>query len=393
MYKAFTEKPIQRIGEDGKRLGRQKIGLPPEKLLEMYRDMLRARLFDEKLVLILRQGKTSFYSQSTGMEGTQIGLAHAIRAGHDWVWPYYRDQGLMLALGVPARDLLAQFMGLESDQSKARQMPHHFSSRAHRVVSCSSSIANQVAPAAGMAMAQKYLGLDEITVCTFGDGATSEGDWHAGVNMAAVNGAPVLFVCENNQYAISAGLESQMKCKNVSSKGRAYGIPGYFVDGQDVVAVQEVMLQAAEEVRAGGGPVLVEALTYRIGTHSSADDDSKYRSREEVQLWKSRDPIMRLERYLECEGILPDATGRQALQQSIRSELEQILHQLNLESGPSWRSMFEDVYSDLPLHLQEQYQSLEVEQLALERAEALRRAGSRERAEVNATQLIGEGSY
>lgn len=359
MYTAFSEKPIQVIAPDGTWHSKP-VDVSENKLTAMYWDMVKARMFDEKLVPVLRQGKTSFYSQSTGMEATQIGLAHAMRPGHDWLWPYYRDQALVLALGVSMKHILAQFMGVASDECKGRQMPHHFSSKEHRVVSVSSSIANQIAPATGMAMAQKYLGLDEITVCTFGDGATSEGDWHAGVNMAAVNEAPILFVCENNQYAISAGLSHQMRSKNVAIKGQGYGIPGYFVDGQDILAVFSVMQQAAEEVRSGKGPVLVECLTYRIGTHSSADDDSRYRPREEVDLWRNRDPITRFERFLERQGLMP--TGEiEERKNAIRAELDLAVSELESEDGPLWDTMFEDVYSDFPIHLQEQYKGLERE--------------------------------
>ncbi|MBB6098899.1 2-oxoisovalerate dehydrogenase E1 component alpha subunit [Deinobacterium chartae] len=365
MFKPFTDQPIVRIGEDGKKIGRWSLDLEAAQLLRLWRDMVRARIFDEKLVTLLRQGKTSFYAQSSGMEATQVGIAHGIRAGYDWVWPYYRDQGLALAAGFPLKDLVAQSLGTNDDLCKGRQMPHHFGSAEHRFVSISSSIANQVAPATGTAMAQKYLGSDEITVCTFGDGATSEGDWHAGLNMAGVAKAPVLFVCENNQWAISAGIATQTASQGIAIKAKAYGMPGYFVDGQDVLAVREVIREVAERVRSGEGPALVECLTYRIGTHSSADDDSRYRSREEVELWRGRDPIRRFERFLEAEGLLPDAETLSGIRAEINAEIDGVLAEAENNGYPTWDSMFDDVYADLPPHLEEQREFLRREQEAL----------------------------
>lgn len=364
MYKPFTEKPIQKVGEDGKKIGRWTLELSEVQLRRLHRDMLRARIFDEKLVTLLRQGKTSFYAQCSGMEGTQVGIAHGVRAGHDWFWPYYRDQGLALALGVSMRDLMAQCLGVAGDLNKGRQMPHHFGVKGANFVSISSSIANQVAPATGSAMAQKYLGSDEITVCTFGDGATSEGDWHAGMNMAGVNKAPCLFVCENNQWAISVGVAHQTASENIAVKARAYGMPGYYVDGQDVLAVQSVVSEVAEAVRAGEGPALVECLTYRLGSHSNADADAekRYRSREEVAEWQARDPIARFERFLAHEGLEIGADEKAALRTEISRELDEAIAWADASGEVPLAGMFDDVYAELPPHLAEQRAALLAEQ-------------------------------
>ncbi|WP_027481179.1 thiamine pyrophosphate-dependent dehydrogenase E1 component subunit alpha [Deinococcus pimensis] len=363
MHKPFTDKPIQRIGEDGRKIGRWTLDLTEDQLRTMHRDMVRARVFDEKLVTILRQGKTSFYAQSSGMEGTQVGLAHAVRPGHDWIWPYYRDQGLAIGLGVSVRDLLAQCLGTSEDLCRARQMPHHFGVRNYNFVSISSSIANQVAPATGTAMAQQYLGTDEITVCTFGDGATSEGDWHAGLNMAGVAKAPIMFVCENNQWAISVDFKGQTASTNIAVKAHAYGMPGYYVDGNDVLAVHSVVSEVAERMRAGEGPALVECLTYRIGSHSNADADAEkqYRSREEVELWRSRDPITRFERFLAAEGLSVDAA---AIRAAAQREVEDAITATEATGTPGWDVMFEDVYEDVPAHIALQREYVRAEQEA-----------------------------
>jgi len=356
MIKPFTDKPIQRIGEDGKKIGRWSLDLSEAELRTLHRDMLRARVFDEKLITLLRQGKTTFYAQCSGMEATQVGIAHGARSGHDWFWPYYRDQGIALALGISMYDLMAQCLGVAGDLNKGRQMPHHFGVKKYNFVSISSSIANQVAPATGTAMAQKYLGTDEITICTFGDGATSEGDWHAGVNMAGVNKAPILFVCENNQWAISVDFKRQTASENVAVKAKAYGMPGYYVDGQDVLAVREVVRTVGDQVRAGEGPALIECLTYRMGSHSNADADAekRYRSRDEVEHWKRRDPISRFERFLELEGITFDADERAALRAEINRELDDAIARADATGEPAVNTMFDDVYADMPAHLAQQ---------------------------------------
>lgn len=331
MFAAFTPQPIRLIELDGTPTGPLP-DLDDAFLLRIYQNLWQARRFDERLVLMLRQGLTSFYVQASGMEATQVGLGHAIRAGIDWVWHYYRDQALALTLGVPVEQLLWQMMGSRLDRYQGRQMPHHFGSLEQRMVPPSSSIANQVPPATGCALAQKYLGLDEITVCTFGDGATSEGDWHAGLNMAAVQEAPILFVCENNQWAISAPLSQQSHSLNIAIKAQSYGIDGYYVDGQDVLAVYAVCQQAADQIRHTGKPVLVECLTYRYGSHSSADDDSQYRNPHDVAYWKQQDPIARYGLFLQQRGLLPSpqaqAEAEHAWQQQMQNAIEQAMDYL-----------------------------------------------------------------
>ena len=364
MIQPFTPEPIRYVAEDGVPLRPLPPAFTPGRLRELHAQMLRAREFDRKLITLLRQGRTTFYAQSSGMEATQVGLASSIRVGHDWVWPYYRDHTLGLAMGVPMFELLSQCLGTNSDTSRGRQMPHHFAARAQNFVSISSSIASQVPPAAGNAMAQKYLGTDEITVTTFGDGATSEGDWHAGLNMAGAAQAPCLFVCENNQWAISTNLRAQTASENIHIKAKAYGMPGFYVDGNDIVAVIEVCTHAAEWVRAGNGPALVECLTYRVGSHSNADADAEksYRTREEVQEWLGRDPITRVEALLSHLGHPVDAAERAALIARTHREVDEEVRRAEATGQPDWRIVFEDVYADLPMHLREQERELRAEQ-------------------------------
>ena len=363
MIKPHTPAPIRYVAEDGQIVQTLPARYTPELLRELHHSMLQAREFDRKLITLLRQGRTTFYAQSSGMEATQVGLARSVRAGHDWVWPYYRDHTLGLALGVPMFELISQCLGTNSDPSRGRQMPHHFASARLNFVSISSSIASQVPPAAGSAMAQKYLGTDEITVCTFGDGATSEGDWHAGMNMAGAAGAPCLFVCENNQWAISTNLRGQTASETIHIKAKAYGMPGLYVDGNDIVAVMEVCTHAAEYVRAGNGPALVECLTYRVGSHSNADADAEknYRTRDEVNEWLGRDPIMRVEKLLEAMGAPIESEQRAELIAQTHREVDGHVLAAEATGSPDWQIIFEDVYSDLPSHLREQAAALRAE--------------------------------
>lgn len=343
MHKPFTDKPISMVGEDGKKIGRWSLDLDATQLTRIYGHMVAARVLDEKLVTLLRQGKTSFYAQCSGQEATQVGAAHAIRPGHDWVYPYYRDQGLGLALGVPVLEIVAQALGKNADPNKGRQMPQHFGSRRLNFVSVCSSIASQLPPAAGTAISQKVRGTDEVTLVTFGEGATSEGDWHAGLNFGGVYGAPIVYLCENNSYAISVGFSGQTAARNVCVKAHAYGMPGYLVDGQDVLAVRSVVKEAADRARSGGGPSLIEAVTYRYGSHSSADDDTKYRARDEVELWRGRDPIVRFRRFLEREGVWSEELETR-LRSEATAEVDAAIREAEASGDPGATDFFDDVY-------------------------------------------------
>src|SRR5699024_8700992 len=274
----FTHEPITALDEAGRWTARFAPGLDDETLLELYRDLVTARLIDERMHKLLRTGKTSFIAPSGGHEAAQVGIAHAMRRGHDWAFPYYRDLGLATALSSP-ETVLAQFLATRDDLCKGRQMPCHFSSVEDRIYAVFSSIASQVPPAVGPAMGAQVLGTDEVVVVTFGDGATSAADCAAAMSMAAVRTAPIVFAGQNNGYAISVGLDQQTRSKRIADKARGYDIPGYLVDGMDAMAVYHVMHQAIEDARAGHGPSLVDLNVYRYGPHSSSDDDSYYRSR------------------------------------------------------------------------------------------------------------------
>ncbi len=287
------------------------LGLTEKDVLRMFELMILARTLDERMWVLQRQGKIAFVISGQGQEGCQVGSAYALRPGVDWVHPYYRDMAVVLTLGMTAHDLMLSAFGkFEDPSSGGRQMPAHFGDPRHKIISGSSPVITQVVQAAGIALASKIRGEDVVTVTYFGEGATASGDFHEGLNWAGIHKLPVIFICENNLYAISEHQSKEMAISNVADRAVAYGFPGVTVDGNDVLAVYEATKRAVERARSGAGPTLIEAKTYRLIPHSSDDDDRIYRTRQEVEGWKQRDPIVRLRQYLQEQAILTDALER-----------------------------------------------------------------------------------
>jgi 2-oxoisovalerate dehydrogenase E1 component alpha subunit len=297
-------------------IARPSARLNEDSLLEMYWYMLLSRRLDERAWVLHRQGKIAFHISAMGHEATQVGTAFAINRGVDYVYPYYRDLAMTLAIGLTAQDFMLGLFGKEGEPSSGgRQMPSHFSSRRLNICSVSSPVASQVPQAAGTAFAIKYkqktglIDASDITqprlaLTSLGEGSTSQGDWHEGLNWAGVHNLPFICLVENNIYAISVPLEQQMAVANVADRASAYGMTGVVVDGNDILAVYDVVRRAVERAYNGDGPTLIEAKTYRTVPHSSDDDDRSYRTREEVEEWKHKDPIVRFQQYLFSEGIL-----------------------------------------------------------------------------------------
>src|SRR2546427_4115659 len=299
----------------------QQLGLSDRDLLDMYRTMVTARLCDEAQFRLNRQGKAPFVVPVSGHEGCQIGSAWPFQRGKDVFVPYYRDMGICLVAGMGPLDVFLAVFGKKKDPSSGgRQMPAHWSSRRLGIVTGSSPIATQIPHAAGIAYAARYRGEDAVVGCWFGDGATSEGDWHEGLNFAGIHKLPIVWYCENNKYAISVPLSKQMAVKNVAVRAAAYGFEGVVVEGNDVLACYEASKRAVEKARSGGGPTLIEMKTYRFHPHTSDDDDRTYRSREEVEEAKRNDSIILFGNYLIELGLI-DLDGVQAL----RAELKQMV--------------------------------------------------------------------
>ncbi|MGZ8584246.1 MAG: thiamine pyrophosphate-dependent dehydrogenase E1 component subunit alpha [Actinomycetota bacterium] len=281
------------------------LGLGSDDLLSMYRTMVTARLIDEAAFRLNRQGKAPFVVPVSGHEGCQVGTAWPLRRGRDVWLPYYRDVAVVLVAGMtPYEIFLGLFAKAEDPSSGGRQMPSHWGSRRLGIISHSSPISTQIPHAAGIAYAAKLRGEDTVTACWFGEGATSEGAWHEGLNFSGIHRLPVIWVCENNQYAISVAQKKQMAVDNVADRAAGYGFPGVVVDGNDVLACYAAMTTAVERAQAGEGPTLIEAKTYRFFPHTSDDDDRSYRSREEVEEAKHHDPLHLFEHTLRKAGVL-----------------------------------------------------------------------------------------
>ena len=302
----------QEVEAKGGQSRHRSLGLSDDQALRIYEVMRLARAIDDRMWLINRQGRAPFVISCQGQEGAQVGTAAALRPGHDWVAPYYRDAGVILWFGMTARDQMLSFFARREDpNSGGRQMPGHFGSRRLHIVTGGSPVATQLLHAAGVALASKQRKEDAVTAAYFGEGAASQGDCHEAMNFAGIHKLAVIFVCENNGYAISVPQSRQMAIQNLADRAAGYGFPGVVVDGNDVLACYEVTRQAVERARRGEGPTLIEAKTYRFTPHSSDDDDKRYRQAEEVAIWRQKDPIQRYATYLRESGILTDPVERE----------------------------------------------------------------------------------
>jgi pyruvate dehydrogenase E1 component alpha subunit/2-oxoisovalerate dehydrogenase E1 component alpha subunit len=331
-------------------------GMSAELLLRAYREMKRLRLLDARMILLQRQGRVGFYGACTGQEATPIAAALAIEPS-DWVFQALRESVMMLVRGFPLTTYLAQIYGNSGDILKGRQMPSHMSGRQVNQVSWSSCLGPQLPQAVGAAWAAKLKGDKVVTLGFVGDGATSEPDFHAAMTFAGVYRVPCVIICQNNHWAISVPSSRQTASATFAVKGRAYGVPSVRVDGNDVLALYRIISEAVARARAGRGPTFIEALTYRIGAHSTSDDPTRYRAQEEVELWMERDPQARLRRHLVHRGLLDDAADA-ALEQELNAEIAAAVTAIEGLPPPARDSLFDDVYKELPWNLAEQREEL-----------------------------------
>ncbi len=345
---------LQFLSDSGK-AGAGAPSLPKGRLLELYGQMLRTRLLDERMINLQRQGRIGFYVPSTGEEAAQIGCALAT-GKRDWVYPSYRVPGLHLALGASLSDMVANCFGNDADLCKGRQMPVHYAFAAQRLMSISSPIGTHIIQAVGTAYAQKLRGEKACTWAWFGDGGTSSNDFHSGMNFAGVWKAPCVMVCTNNQWAISVPLEKQTASETIACKAEAYGMPGLRVDGNDVLAVVKAATEAAERARGGQGPTLLELMTYRRGPHSSSDDPTRYRGNQADE-WLRRDPILRFRKHLELVDLW-SAEQERELVERLKAGINEAVAAAEKAPQPALETLFGDVYAKVPRHLREQYEDL-----------------------------------
>ncbi len=281
------------------------VGLADADLVAMYRTLALARAVDERLWILNRAGRIPFVISGQGHEGAQVGLAWALQRGHDWIAPFYRSIATCLAFGMSARDLmLAQYAKASDPGSGGRQMPGHYSSLEHHIVSVSSPVATQILHAVGIALAAKLRGTGQVAVAIMGEGSSNQGDVHEALNFAAIHVLPFVLIVENNGYAISVPAERQVSVKDVAMRAAGYGIPGVVVDGTDVLSCYAAGREAVERARGGGGPTLIEAKVTRLTAHSSDDQQTKYRTEDDLAEGRAHDPLPIFREQLRDAGLL-----------------------------------------------------------------------------------------
>ncbi|GAB2675840.1 thiamine pyrophosphate-dependent dehydrogenase E1 component subunit alpha [Aliiglaciecola sp. 3_MG-2023] len=323
---------------------------------KILKTMHYIRILDERMIAAQRQGRISFYLACTGEEAATIGSAAALEP-QDMIMSQYREQGSLAYRGYTTKQFMDQMFSNQKDPNKGRQMPIHYGDKALNFMTISSPLGTQIPQASGYSYGQKMAGLDALTICYFGEGAASEGDFHAGLNMAAVLNCPVIFLCRNNGYAISTPAEEQFAGDGIASRGIGYGVRTIRVDGNDVLAVFAATKKAREVALKEKCPVLIEAMTYRLAAHSTSDDPTGYRSKEEEAKWRLKDPLLRFEKWMKSKGWLDEEAIKHFASES-RQEVLQTLKQVEKEPINPIEDIIEDVYDAPPWHLKEQLQSL-----------------------------------
>ncbi|HEX3772868.1 MAG TPA: pyruvate dehydrogenase (acetyl-transferring) E1 component subunit alpha [Polyangiaceae bacterium] len=347
-----SAKVIRVLSDDGTLDPRHDPGLSDPEVIDIYRWMVTTRQLDERLVALQRQGRIGFHVGSLGEEAAIIGSAFAMRKA-DWLFPCYREFGAALMRGLPLQTFVDNMFGNANDTVQGRQMPDHYTCREVGWASISSPVGTQITQAVGFSWGAKIDGKDLASLVYFGDGATSSTDFHSGMNFAGVFKVPTVFFCRNNGWAISVPVERQTATRTFAEKAAAYGIPGVRVDGNDLFAVVSVVREAVRRGSQGLGPTLIEAITYRMGGHSTSDDPNRYRATEQLKPWAERDPLERGRHYLERRKLWDDRK-EQALIAEIDQKFRAAVAVSEKTPMPPLESMFEDVYEKLPWHLQEE---------------------------------------
>jgi pyruvate dehydrogenase E1 component alpha subunit len=330
---------------------------PKDELLGYYKLMVLVRVLDDRMITFQRQGRVGFYIGAKSEEASHVASVAALR-DDDPVLPCYREPGAALMRGMTLRAFLDNMVGNRDDLAKGRQMPCHIAYAPGHYLSVSSPVGTQIPQAMGMGWASRIMdNCKRVPIVFFGDGATSQGDFHVAANFAGVFKIPVIFLCRNNQYAISTSFEKQTASDGIAIKSVAYGIEGIRVDGNDFFAVYHATKEAAKRARAGKGPTLIEAYMYRMGPHSSSDDPRAYRTDDEVKKWEKHDPILRLRKYLERKKWWSEKEEK-ALWEATDKEVLETFRAAEKVAAPDTADMFNEVYADMPWNLREQHEEL-----------------------------------
>lgn len=347
--------PVRRyLGDDGSPAIEP--GLDPALMKRMMRFMIWNRELDERLTKLQRQGRIGFHIGSLGEEAAILGTAFALRS-QDWIFPCYREFSAALLRGMPLQRYIDNMFGNANDPAKGRQMPDHYVWRKVNFTSISSPIGTQIPQAVGAAWAAKIKKDDVVTMTYFGEGATSSGEFHNGMNFAGVFKTPTIFVCRNNGWAISVPTERQTASASFAVKGVAYGIPGVRVDGNDLFAVVKVTRDAVARASRGEGSTIIETMTYRMSGHSTSDDPKAYRPDAWLDPWRALDPIARIRRYLERTAGHNEAKDKE-IEAEVDAEIRAAVAVAEKTPPPPLESIFEGVYAEMPWHLVEQSEAL-----------------------------------
>ena len=321
--------------------------IPPEDLQRLYRTFILARRFDERMLRLQRQGRIGTFGPTRGHEAAVLGSVYALRQS-DWVVPYYREWPAYMWRGWPLDNLILYYAGY----AEGMRVPD-----GSRDLPLCIPIASQCPHAVGVAYAARYKGEDSVTLAYLGDGATSHGDFQEAANFAGVFQVPLIFFVLNNQWAISVPRSKQTRAKTLAQKATAWGFPGVQVDGNDLLACYVATKEAVERARQGKGPTLIEAVTYRLSMHTTADDPTKYRSEDEVKAWEAKEPLPRFRRYLEQKGLLDEATHA-AVEAEVEAQIREAVERAEARMKPTLLDVFEHVYAERPAPLEAQRQEM-----------------------------------
>jgi 2-oxoisovalerate dehydrogenase E1 component alpha subunit len=322
------------------------LGLSDEDVLAMYRQMLLARAVDERMWLMQRAGKIAFIISGQGHEGAQVATAWPLRRNQDWMAPYYRSIASALTFGMSVEDIITAHLAKGDDVSSGgRQMPGHYGGAPYNIVSLSSPVGTQVLHAVGIAMGAWIRGDDVVAMTSYGEGTANQGEVHEAMNFAGVHNLPVIFVCENNGYAISVPLDRQVGGGNVAVRAQGYGFPGVLVDGSDPLACYAAAREAHERARRGDGPTLIEARVVRLTSHSSDDDQRRYRDPAEVEALKGQDPLARFAAQLRGWDLLTDERDEQ-LRAEVKAEVNEAGKRAEARPEPSVSEAERRVYAE-----------------------------------------------
>ena len=348
-YDPLKGKMFQILKPDGTLHPGLKPPIDDKETLTLYQKMVFVRLADQRGLLLQRQGRFGTYAPLWGQEACQIGSASVLRKG-DWVFPAFREIGATLMMGIPLKDFMLYWMGNEMGSRAPEGI---------NMMPVSIPVGTHIPHAVGTAWAAKIRGDQIVAVAYFGDGATSKGDFHEGMNFAGVFKTPTLFFCQNNQFAISVPRSRQTASATIAQKAIAYGFDGIQVDGNDLFAVITATREAVDKARSGGGPTLIEAVTFRFGPHTTADDPTKYRTDEEIERWKPFDPMIRLRSYLKAKGLWSEEVETR-MTEDAQKEIDQAVKDAEAVPAPELKEIFEYVFAEMTLPLKEQFEYLKL---------------------------------